>query len=188
MSKLAFLEFATSTALTEGPSKLGIGWYGSYSVADSQVPTVTQSGQSVALVNTVCMFQRVGVTRQAYWNMYDSFAFWHSSVWSATLNNDPNQVALQSFWGLFTESGSAKAAWTTLGQAYGGALSCPAAANVTPNVEISVDAPYITISQPLPVHWVTSDSGSLSLNNAGLATSGSQSCDSGAFITTQSNR
>jgi hypothetical protein len=152
-------------------SALPSGWYPYASIEDQQVPITTRAGQSQWLQNTACAFQAAGVTKQAYWTMYDPDAYWASSYYGFT----GGHLAMQGFWGLVSdgvENGGTvtyKPSWTTLTSYYQGTLSCPTPApaptEAPPLLEVNADTTYVTIAQPVGFYLAVADETSLALPN-----------------------
>ena len=148
------------------------------SVADAQTPTTTASGQSQWVSNVLCGYLSAGLSKLAYWSMYDPYTLWATSPWSQS----GGTLAWDGFWGLAYEndgSGSflAKPSWATLSSYYlNGSLSCTA----SPVVSLQADASYYTLAQPMQMSWTAAETHSLSLSQGDG--SHSYSCITGRMI------
>lgn len=178
--KIVFTEFGASSGLTEATAdrpELPAGWYAYASLPDNQVPITTRAGQNQWVQNAVCAFQAAGISKQAYWNMYDPYTYWSSPSWN---ENNYNWLALQGFWGLVTEdTATYKDAWYKLESFYNNTLSCPSPAAGSPALSVNLDATYYTVNQPIGFYWTVTDGTSLSLSQGH---NGSYSCVKGVII------
>jgi hypothetical protein len=75
-------------------------------------PTTDLDGQAVWLRQCLCAVRAAGITRSAYWTLYDAAAFWSSPAWSFP----DRQVSLNGHWGLAFEDAARgfKPAWKTI--------------------------------------------------------------------------
>ena len=156
------VEFASSSAGS-----------GAESWGDAQTPTTTYPGHNAWLNNTLCTFRSLGLSKYAYWAMYDATSLWANAPWY------DSGVALDwlGFWGLWPESpsSSAKPAWSTLAS-YNQSpsnLSCPAFP--APVLSARLVTSYVTIGQAPELIWTASEMTGLTLNGSSAAPS--YSCD-----------
>lgn len=72
-------------------------------------PTTDLEGQAVWLRQCLCSLRGTGITKTAYWSLYDAAALWSSPTWSWP----DQQVSLNGHWGLAFEDGTRgfKPAW-----------------------------------------------------------------------------
>ena len=86
-------------------------------------PTTDLEGQAVWLHQCLCALRAAGITKSAYWTLYDAAGLWSSPTWAFT---DP-QVSLNGHWGLAFEDAARgfKPAWEII-RAYhsGQPLAC----------------------------------------------------------------
>jgi hypothetical protein len=79
---------------------------------ENGAPTTDLEGQAVWLRQCLCALRATGITKSAYWMLYDAARLWSSPTWS--LSND--RVSLEGHWGLGFEDAARgfKPAWETL--------------------------------------------------------------------------
>lgn len=166
--KLFPVEFATSSSGT-----------GADSWGDAQTPTTTTAGQDAWLRNTLCAFRSAGVTKSAYWAMYDAASLWSSDPW----RESGQELAWNGYWGLGFEQPASgmKPAWQTLAEYNQGpeSLYCPA--NPAPNFNAWVLSDYITINQAPKIVWTATETTQVLLD--GTAARPAWACDAAAFAT-----
>ena len=144
------MEWATSSAIGNpynNPSGASAA-----AAADSNTPTTTAAGQAQWLTNTICAYRNAGINKYAYWAMYDPYTLWSTSPWNKT----GRDLAWNGFWGLSTDSGVDKAAWSALRTFYltdPSSWSCPS--TPPPVVSLLPNNDYFTLGQPVRVTWQT---------------------------------
>jgi hypothetical protein len=171
-------EFATSSSVGGSPPQGNN--VQTASLQDSLTPTTTVPGQSQWLSNALCGYTSAGLSKFAYWALYDPYTLWSSAPWSYTGQN----LAWNAFWGLAYENDSnntfeSKPSWSTLTSYYlHNSLSCAYA----PAVSLTADNTFYTTNQPVPLTWTAAETASLSLSQP--STNGvSYSCLTGKAIT-----
>lgn len=93
-------------------------------------PTTDLEGQVVWLRQCLCALRATGITKSAYWTLYDAASLWSSPTWSFP----DAQVSLNGHWGLAFENAArgSKPAWETLRAFHSGRpLECGAARAAT---------------------------------------------------------
>jgi hypothetical protein len=72
-------------------------------------PTTDLEGQALWLSQCLCALRATGITKSAYWTLYDAASLWSSPPWSFS----DEQVSLNGNWGLAFEdaAGGFKPAW-----------------------------------------------------------------------------
>lgn len=165
LSKLFVVEFGTSSSLsssmvgaTNDSTANDIPSWG-----DWQTPTTSAQGQAQWLNNTLCTFSSVGLTKMAYWSLYDPYTMWQTYPWSQT----GLTLSWNGYWGLSYENESLgdKSSWNTLKNFYvSNTLSCPGtSSNATPIVKTLLTSNYYTEAQPLRVYWNVADTSNLAI-------------------------
>ena len=106
-SNILAVEFATSSSLA--PAPYGNGYASS---GDAWTPTTDLDGHAQWLVNALCAYRSAGLTKLAYWALYDAADFWSAYPF----NDSDKDLAWGGYWGLFAldPSAAAKPAWDVL--------------------------------------------------------------------------
>lgn len=167
VDKLLAVEFATSSSLAPSPNGNGVP-----SSGDADTPTSDLAGHSQWLTNALCAYQRAGLSKLAYWALYDSADFWQAPPFNQT----GEALAWNGYWGLYPlpQGGAAKPAWATLTNYYRyGSLSCSQPA--PPVLTLIADKTSVAAGQPLKLTWTAADVTSLNLTGVGTV---SKSLDS----------
>jgi hypothetical protein len=75
-------------------------------------PTTDLEGQAAWLRQCLCALRATGITKSAYWTLYDAASLWSSPTWSFS----DQQVSLNGHWGLGFEDAvrGFKPAWETI--------------------------------------------------------------------------
>jgi hypothetical protein len=75
-------------------------------------PTTDLEGQAAWLRQCPCALHVTGITKSAYWTLYDAASLWSSPTWSFSVQ----QVSLNGHWGLAFEHAARgfKPAWETI--------------------------------------------------------------------------
>ncbi len=75
-------------------------------------PTTDLEGQAAWLRQSLCALRATGITKTAYWTLYDAASLWSSPTWSFP----DQQVSLNGHWGLAFEDGALgfKPAWAVI--------------------------------------------------------------------------
>jgi hypothetical protein len=161
-SKIFVHEFSTSSSLTDAPNGNNVA---TASISDAQVPTTTVAGHAQWLSNALCGYTSSGITKFAYWAMYDPYMLWSTWPWNMT----GQDLAWLGFWGLDYEGGDDKPAWSNLASYYlFNSLSC--LSSYPPIVSLQADTNFYTVAQPIQVTWTAADVQSLSLSQGHGAT------------------
>jgi hypothetical protein len=87
-------------------------------------PTTDLEGQAVWLRQCLCALRATGITKSAYWTLYDAASLWSSPTWSMP----EQQVSLNGHWGLAFEEAARgfKPAWETIRAFHSGQpFACP---------------------------------------------------------------
>lgn len=81
-------------------------------------PTTDLEGQAVWLHQCLCTLRAAGVSKSAYWTLYDAPELWSSAVWGYSAA----EVALNGHWGLAFDAADRgfKPAWEVLRDTYTG--------------------------------------------------------------------
>jgi hypothetical protein len=158
---LLAVEFATSSSVAAPPYGNGVP-----SSGDADTPTSDLNGQAQWLSNSLCAFDSVGMTKLAYFGLYDASDFWAA----APFNIDPasDLMGWNGYWGLLPLQGAAKPAWTTLTNYYrSGVQSLGCSLPAPPVLTLTADKQSVAAGQPLKLTWTAADTTSMSLSGVG---------------------
>jgi|GEM_PF-1089934 len=163
--KMVVTEFATSTSLEDPPAGNRMVSYG-----DAQTPTTSNTGQARWLENTLCVLGSVGISKFAYFGLYDS-----ASLWESDYEASPSSVAWTGYWGLSSEveSYGDKPSWQTF-VSYDPARPGGCGASPAPVVAMRSDAAYYTIGDIAQISYTAADAARLEFNQP---VDSSYSCD-----------
>ncbi len=168
-SKMVVTEFGTGSSLEPAPIGNGLAFYG-----DAQTPTTTADGQREWITQTLCMMNRLGITKYAYHGLYDAASFWERYYSPTAL-----QLAWGGYWGLSSEDTTHgdKPAWSAMADF--NAANCPGPNTPpTPVIALYADATYYTINDTGKINYTAANVTSLSLSEPVREGSpASNSCD-----------